>query len=119
MIKSNAPKDYNCPICLGIKRIESEATLMRPSDIVYNDDLVTVFINSFFVSKNAGHPIIVPNTHYENIYTLPQEVGHRVFDVAQKLALALKEMYQCGGITIRQNNEAAADQHAFHFHLHV
>lgn len=119
MITSNAPEGYVCPICLGVKRIESDDTLMRPTDIIYTDDLVTVFINSFFMGKNAGHAIVVPNEHYENIYTLPQEVGHRVFDLAQKLALAMKSAYACDGIAIRQQNEPAGDQHAFHYHLHV
>lgn len=119
MIKSNAPEDYICPICLGVNESESTDTLMRPTDIIYKDELVTGFINSFFVGKNAGHAIVVPNEHFENIYDLPSEVGHRVFDIAKKLSLTMKEVYSCDGITIRQNNEPAGDQHAFHFHLHV
>lgn len=119
MITSNAPENYICPICLGIQEEESPDTLMRPSDIVYKDELITGFINSFFVGKNAGHIILVPNEHFENIYTLPAEYGHRIFDVAQKVAIALKEIYKCDGITTRQNNEPAGDQHAFHFHLHI
>lgn len=119
VIKSNAPENYVCPICLGVKGIESSDTLMKPSDVVYKDDLVTVFINSFFMGKNAGHVIIVPNEHFESIYDLPQKYGHRVFDVAQKMAVALKEAHSCDGITTRQNNEPAGDQHAFHYHYHV
>jgi hypothetical protein len=41
------------------------------------------------------------------------------FDVAQKIALAMKEAYKCDGITTQQNNEPAGDQHAFHFHFHI
>jgi histidine triad (HIT) family protein len=116
---SNAPDDYICPICLGVQGIENQNTLMKPTDIVYRDDLVTGFINSFFVGKNAGHVIVVPNRHYESIYTLPAEEGHRIFDVAQKIALAMKGACKCDGITTRNNNELAGDQHAFHFHFHV
>lgn len=105
--------------CLGVKGISSPDTLMKASDIVYKDDLVTVFINSFFIGKNAGHVIVVPNRHYESIYDLPQKYGHRVFDVSKKMAIALKKAYNCDGITTRQNNEPAGDQHAFHFHFHV
>lgn len=119
MIKSNAPDDYICPICLGAQGVESPDTLMKQSDVVYKDELITGFINSFFVGKNAGHVILVPNEHFENMYILPAKYGHRIFDVAQKVALAMKEVYGCDGITIRQNNEPAGDQHAFHFHLHV
>lgn len=119
MVASSAPSNYRCPICLGIQGIVSPDTLTKPTDVVYQDELVTAFINSFFVGVNSGHVIVVPNEHFENIYTLPPEYGHRVFDVAQKIALAMKEAYQCDGITARQNNEPAGDQHAFHFHLHV
>lgn len=118
-IKSRAPEGYVCPICLGIQRVESPATLIRPSDIVYEDELVTAFINSFFVGRNAGHVIVVTNQHFESIYELPTNYGHRVFEVSKKIALALKEAYGCDGITTRQNNEPAADQHAFHYHFHV
>jgi histidine triad (HIT) family protein len=66
--KSNAPEGYVCPICLGIQEKESLDTLMKPSDIAYKDELITGFINSFFMGKNAGHVILVPNEHFESIY---------------------------------------------------
>lgn len=119
MFPSNAPKDYVCPICLGVKRVENDDTLMKPTDIVYSDAVVTVFINSFFMGKNVGHAIIVPNEHYENAYELPSEIGHHVFDVSQKIAVAIKKAYGADGVTMKQNNEPAGDQHAFHYHLHV
>lgn len=119
MFPSNAPEDYICPICLGIQKVENEKTLMKPTDIVYADNTVTVFVNSFFIGKNVGHVIVVPNTHYENIYDLAPEVGRHIFDTAQRMANAIKEAYKTDGITIKQNNEPAGDQHAFHYHLHV
>lgn len=119
MITSNAPQNYVCPICLAIKGIENEDTLMKQADLVYKDELVSAWISAFFIGKNAGHVVIVPNEHIEAIYTLPFEVGHRVFDVAKRIALAMKKAYACDGITTRQNNEPAGDQHAFHFHFHV
>lgn len=117
---NHAPDNYKCPICLGVKGIENSDTMIHPSDIVYKDELVTVFIGSIWVgSKNPGHPLIVPNEHYENIYDIPQEVGHRIIDVAKKVALGLKEVRKCEGVTFLQNNEPASNQHAFHYHLHV
>lgn len=118
-VRSNAPENYECPICLGLDGSDSPKTLIKPTDFVYRDDLVSAFINTFFMGKNAGHVIVVPNKHYESIYTLPTEEGHRIFDIAQKVALAMKEAYNCDGITTRNNNEPAGDQHAFHFHFHV
>ena len=57
----NAPKNYKCPICLGVKGIESEDTLLKKSDLVYKDDLVSVFINSFWIKTVEAHVIVVPN----------------------------------------------------------
>jgi histidine triad (HIT) family protein len=120
MIKSNAPKDYKCPICAGINDTSSPDTLITDTDFVYEDDLVAVIINTFFMgTKNSGNVIVIPKQHYESIYTLPDEVGHRVFEVSKKIAIAMKNAYKCDGIKVIQNNEPAADQHAFHYHLHV
>ena len=97
----------------------SSDTLIKPTDFVYRDEHVSALVNSFFMGKNAGHVIVVPNEHFENIYNLPSAIGHRTFDVAQKIACAMKQAYACDGITTRNNNEPAGDQHAFHFHFHI
>lgn len=116
---NHAPEEYHCPICIGVAGIESEETLIRQSDIVYKDDLVTAFIASFFIGKNEGHVIIVPNDHIENLYDLPEESAHAIIDLSKKVALAVRESYHADGITIQQNNEPAGGQHAFHYHMHV
>jgi histidine triad (HIT) family protein len=118
-MKTNAPKEYKCPICLGNNGIENNDTLLKQADLVYKDDLASVWINSFWIKGNEGHVIIVPNDHYENLYDLTDEVGYRIFEVSKKMSKAIKNVYSCDGITIRQNNEPAGDQHAFHYHLHI
>lgn len=116
---NHAPNDYKCPICLGVQGIENSDTMLKQEDLVYRDDIVSVFINSFFIDGNEGHLIVVPNNHFENLYGLSFEVGHHIFDISQKMAIALKKAYNCDGITIRQNNEPASSQHAFHYHMHI
>ena len=118
-MKTNAPENYICPICLGIQGVENDNTLIRQGDIVYKDDLVTVFIGSFFMPNNSGYPIIVPNEHFENIYELPSKSFHRIADLSKYFSIALKEIRNCKGINILQNNEPASNQHAFHYHMHV
>ena len=112
-------KNYICPICLGNQGVENENTLLKQVDLVFRDDLVSVWINSFWIKGNEGHVIIVPNKHVENIYSIPNEVGHRIFEVSILMSKVMKKIYGCDGITLRQNNEPAGDQHAFHYHLHV
>lgn len=116
---NHAPNDYHCPICLGVQGIENEHTLLLQQDLIYKDDLVSAFINSFWVKNNPGHVIIVPNEHIEHIYEMTEGLGAHIFSVCKKVALAMKEVYHCEGITTMQNNEPAGDQHAFHYHLHV
>lgn len=119
IIKSHAPKNYPCPICLGIKGIESDETWIVQNDIFYRDAFVMGFIVSKSITSNEHHPLIVPTQHFENLYDLPSEYGHCIFDFSVRLARALKEVRKCDGITLVQNNEPAGDQHAFHYHLHL
>lgn len=116
---NHAPTDYVCPICLGVNGVENDQTLLRLQDIVYVDEVVTAFINSFWIKNNPGHVIIVPNDHYENFYDLPAGVGAHILTIAQKISIAMKKAYQCDGITLLQNNEPTGGQHAFHYHLHI
>lgn len=116
---NHAPGDYKCPICLAVQGIENDDTWIKQADIFYKDDLVMGFISSKFVKGNEGHPLVVPLQHFENIYDQPDEYGRRVIEIARRTAIALKEIRQCAGVNILQNNEPAADQHAFHYHLHV
>jgi len=114
-----APKGYICPICPAIAGIENNDTWIVQDDFFYADDLVLGFISSKKIKGNENHPLIVPRKHYECIYDLPEELGHHVFDIAKQTALALKEVRNCDGVTIMQNNEPASSQHAFHYHMHV
>lgn len=118
-MQSHAPENYICPICQAIQGLENEATWIKQADIFYKDDLVMGFISSKAIKGNEGHPLIVPMQHAENIYELPKEAGHRIFDIAKKVAITLKTTRNCDGVTLVQNNEPAGDQHAFHYHLHI
>ncbi len=116
---NQAPENYICPICPALNGIEGEMTMIKQADIVYRDDLVTALIGSKFVKSSPGHPIVVPNKHFENFFELPDAVAKHIMVVAKKLSLAVKEVRECDGIKIVQNNGSAAGQHAFHYHLHI
>lgn len=116
---NHAPADYVCPICVAVDGEENEKTLIRASDILYKDDDVMVFVASFFVEGNDGHLIVVPTRHYENFYDLPDELDAKIFSTAKKFAIRMRDAYRCEGVNVIQNNEPAAGQHAFHYHLHL
>ena len=61
----------------------------------------------------------VPNEHFENLYDLPERYAADLYGIIKKVALALKTVYACEGISTRQHNETAGSQDVWHYHVHV
>lgn len=116
---NHAPEDYICPFCLVVKGVENEHVLSKQADIVYKDDYITAFISAGRFKNNKGHVLIIPNDHFENIYDLPDEISARIHILERKIAVALKEVYKCDGVSSRQHNEPCGSQDVWHYHLHV
>jgi len=116
---NHAPENYNCPFCLLIEGIENDHVHSVQSDIVYHDHSVTAFIGSGQWKNNHGNTIIVPNQHFENIYDLPLRYAEDIQRVAKMLALTMKAVYLCDGVSTRQHNEPGGSQDVWHYHLHV
>lgn len=99
--------------CIFCKIIKNEI----PSVKVYEDNETLAFLD---ISPNTrGHILIIPKTHYENIYGLPVETWCHMNITAQKIAITLKTALSADGINIVMNNESAAHQLVFHAHIHV
>lgn len=116
---SHAPANYICPFCLALAGVENEHVLTKQSDLVYRDADICAFIAAGGWPNNKGHVLIIPNAHYENLYDLPEPLLCRIHCFSRQVALALKEVYRCDGVTIRQHNEPAGDQDVWHYHVHV
>ncbi len=116
---THAPIGYCCPFCALGAGESFQGLYSTPGDIVYRSDSVVAFISSHWWPNNPGHVLVVPVRHFENIYTLPDEIGAQVFSVARKVALAMKQSYLCDGVSTRQHNEPAGDQDVWHYHLHI
>jgi histidine triad (HIT) family protein len=114
---NHEPPNYDCPFCNLVKGIESE--LNKKQDIVYQDDYVIASIAPKWWNKNSGHVLIVPKTHYENIYDITDEVLAEVYKVVRKISIAIRSTYGCDGTSNRQHNEPAGDQEVWHLHTHV
>lgn len=116
---THAPTEYVCPFCLLAAGVVNEHVWSRQSDIVYRDEGVMAFIAVGQWPGTPGHVLIVPVAHFENLYTLPAEVGARIHALSRQVALAMKAAYGCAGISTRQHNEPAGNQDVWHYHLHV
>ncbi len=116
---NHAPENYVCPFCSLIRGVENAPSHSVQSDIVYRWASVTAFIGSHQWRGNHANVIIAPNEHFENIFDLPVHYASGIHIAARDIALALKAVYACDGISTRQHNEPAGGQDVWHYHLHV
>jgi diadenosine tetraphosphate (Ap4A) HIT family hydrolase len=69
---------------------------------------------------NPGHVLVVPNEHAASLAELDPEVGGQMFQLAQRIAQALRDSeIRCEGVNLMLADGAAAGQEVPHVHLHV
>lgn len=103
-------RDENCIFC---KIANGEI----PSKVLYEDNEFKVILDLGPATK--GHALILPKSHYRNLYEIPDEVAGRVMLLAKKMAVHMTEKLDCDGFNLVQNNGEAAGQTVFHFHMHL
>ena len=103
-------RDENCIFC---KIAAGEI----PSATLYEDDDFRVILDLGPASK--GHALILTKNHYRNLYDIDDEVASKAILLAKKMITKLTDVLNCDGYNIVQNNEEAAGQTVFHFHMHM
>lgn len=88
-----------------------------PTSSIYEDEDFRVILDKNPASY--GHALVLPKQHFDNVYSMDEENAGKVYKVAARVARAMKEKLACDGVNILQNNEEAAGQTVFHFHMHV
>ncbi|WP_122644255.1 HIT family protein [Luxibacter massiliensis] len=88
-----------------------------PSATLYEDENFRVILDLSPAAK--GHALIIPKEHYRNLYDLDEKLAAEVLVLAKKMVVKLKGILDCDGYNIVQNNEEAAGQTVFHFHMHL
>ena len=99
-----------CVFCKIVKR-------EIPSDIIYEDDNFFAFLD--INPNNPGHTLVIPKNHYENIYSLPDEILCDIGPIVKKISIAVKKGVNANGINIIMNNDGAAGQIVPHAHFHI
>lgn len=99
--------------CVFCKIISGEI----PSYKIFEDHTVIVFLDANPASK--GHALIVPKTHFDNIYDLPEETFNHIASVIKKLSKAIKEKLNADGLNLINSNGKEAQQDVPHFHIHM
>lgn len=90
-----------------------------PSDVVAVTERAFARIAPKWWPGNPGAVLVIPRAHVENIYALTSADGHAVWDLTQRVAVAMRTVYDCDGTSMRQHNEPAGDQDVWHLHVHV
>ncbi len=118
-IVSHAPSPYICPFCQVARGTADTRVESQPEDVFYRTAQGVGLVASRWWPRNLGHALIVPVQHVENIYDLPPDLTAHLYRLAQDVAIAMKDVYGCEGITIRQHNEPPGGQSVWHYHIRV
>jgi histidine triad (HIT) family protein len=114
---SHEPPGYDCPFCRIQQGVHNERN--QPEDVVAVTGLAYARIAPKWWPGNAGAALVIPRDHHENLYAMPREAGHAVWDLTQQVATAMRTTYGCDGISTRQHNEPVGNQDVWHLHVHV
>ena len=87
-----------------------------PSYKLYEDDKIVAFLDNTQGTK--GHTLVIPKTHYSNIYEIDDEVSGYIHSKVPMIARALKKAFNPIGINVLNNNEKPL-QSVFHYHVHL
>ncbi|MDE7019858.1 MAG: HIT domain-containing protein, partial [Lachnospiraceae bacterium] len=94
-------KNDNCIFC---KIANGEI----PSKTLYEDEKFRVILDLGPAAK--GHALILPKSHYADLYELPEDTAADAMILAKKMAARITDRLQCDGFNLMQNNGETAGQ---------
>ena len=87
----------------------------KPASIVYEDEHTLAFLDIHPSAR--GHTLVIPKTHFENLYELQD--GDGLVTAMARVARSLRESLKPDGLNVLQANGRAAGQSVFHLHFHL
>lgn len=114
---SHEPAGYDCPFCRLQQGLFNDRNV--ESDVVAVTEHAYARIAPKWWPGNPGAALVIPRAHVENLYSLPADTSYAVWDLTQRVAVAMRGAYECAGTSIRQHNELAGGQDVWHLHVHV
>lgn len=100
----------NCVFCKIIKQ-------QIPSHKIYEDDYSYCFLDIHPAVE--GHCLVIPKKHCTDIFDLDEASVKHLLLSAQNVAKLLKKNIGAEGVNILHASGKAAQQSAFHFHMHI
>jgi histidine triad (HIT) family protein len=87
----------------------------RPARVVLDDDVALAFLDVRPVF--LGHTLVVPRSHYETMWDVPEDLVGPLFNRVRLVARAMEDGLGAGGSFVAQNNRVS--QSVPHLHVHV
>jgi diadenosine tetraphosphate (Ap4A) HIT family hydrolase len=84
---------------------------------IYEDENSLCFLDVKPISR--GHCLIIPKSHYENIYDIDENSLKQIIIIAKKVSKLLKKKLGADGVNILHASGETAQQSVLHFHLHL
>jgi ATP adenylyltransferase len=86
--------------------------------IVHRGQHCYVVLNTY--PYTAGHVMVVPFDHLDELQKLPIEAAHEMMELSQRMERVLRQLYSPEGINLGMNiGKAAGAGVAGHIHMHV
>lgn len=99
--------------CLFCKIIKKEI----PAEIVYENEKVLAILD--VNPRSAGHTMILPKLHCQNILDLPKAEITPVFEAVAEVTYLLQKTLKPEGFTIGINHGKISGQVIDHLHIHI
>lgn len=103
----------NKPECVLCQIVEGKI----PSKKIYEDKDVIVVLD--VNGANPGHSFVIPKNHYPILEQIPDHLVGKLFQVANKVSIAIFDGLQVQGTNIFVSNGVTAGQRVAHFMIQV
>jgi hypothetical protein len=106
-MRTHEPPGYQCPFCAVAAG--GETAYNAQTDVIQHDELTTAFVCPKWWAAAPAHVLVVPNEHYESVYSIPDVTLGAVYATAKRIAMRCEpptnvRAHQCASTT----NRAAA-----------
>jgi histidine triad (HIT) family protein len=87
------------------------------SNKIFENEDVFGFMD--ILPMTPGHCLVIPKTHIQDIFELPDELSGKIMRACRDVAKLITAKLEPLGINLVNNNGAHADQTQFHLPVHI
>lgn len=88
-----------------------------PAAKIYDRGGVYAFLD--IAPVNKGHALVVPKSHHETLFDLPEDLGREILVALKVVGQAVMAATGASGLNVGMNNFESAGQLVHHAHFHL